>query len=178
MRDNGAQPMAPRGVADVSEGSVLSDFESWQSEQLWPGIAKFYQTEANAHANAGIFDFSQFSKILAKDTSHTFNASVMEVSALTHSEDRLKYHMKLAIPDDIKYQVGDYLELVPKNSTEDVKCLMGILQSRGCDLADPLVPVMCSHLELRHKASAKVWQGMASYTSHLTNLIIDVLIPL
>lgn len=156
MRDNGAQPMAIRGVADVSEGSVLSDFETWQSERLWPGIAKIYQADANSDANAAIFDLNQFSKILVKDSSHTFDASVLQVSALTHSEDRLKYHMKLAIPDNIKYQVGDYLELVPENKTQDVRRLMDILQDRGYDLADPLIPVMCSHLELSHKASAKV----------------------
>lgn len=156
MRDNGAQPMAPRGVADVSEGSILSDFDTWQSEQLWPGIAKFYHVDATADTREGTFDINQFSSILAKDSSHTFNASVVQVSALTGSEDRPKYHMESKLPENIQYQAGDYLELVPENSAEDVGCLMGILRDRGHDLADPIIPVICSHLELRQKASAKV----------------------
>lgn len=148
--------MAPRGVADVSEGSVLADFETWQSEQLWPGIAKFYPTDAITNGKADSFDINQFSKVLARDSPDAFNASVLQVTALTHSEDRLKYHMKLSVPEEIKYQVGDYLELVPKNSAEDVECLMEVLQDHDCDLADPIIPIMRSHLELRHSASAKV----------------------
>lgn len=156
MRNNGAQALASRGVADVSEGSVVSDFDTWQSEQLWPGIANIYSANANANTKKGAFDISQFSSFLAKDNAHAFNATVMQVSALTSAEDRLKYHMELKLPGDIQYQVGDYLELVPENSAEDVECLMGILRDRGHDLADPIIPVMCSHLELRHQASVKV----------------------
>lgn len=156
MRDSGAKLMAPRGVADVSEGSVLADFETWQSEQLWPGIAQFHSISPTTIVTADAFDINQFAQVLAKDSSHAFNASVLQVVALTHSEDRLKYHMKLELPENINYQVGDYLELVPENSAEDVDCLMEILQDHGCDLADPIIPIMRSHLELRHKASAKV----------------------
>lgn len=156
MRDHGAKPMASRGVADVSEGSVLADFETWQSEELWPGIAKFYSTIMTINSQADVFDIDQFSKVLAKDKSHAFNAKVLQVLALTRSEDRLKYHMELELPENVQYQVGDYLELVPKNSVEDVEYLMGILKDHGCDLTDPIIPVMCSQLELRHSASAKV----------------------
>lgn len=156
MSDNGAKRMASRGIADVSEGSVLADFETWQSEELWPGIARYYHNSATTNAKTDVFDIDEFSKVLAKDSSHAFQASVLQVVALTHSEDRLKYHMKLELPKNIKYHVGDYLELVPENSAEDVECLMGVLQDHGCDLADPMIPMMCTHLELRHKASAKV----------------------
>lgn len=148
--------MAARGVADVSEGNVVSDFNTWQSEQLWPGIAKCYQANATTDMKLKTFDIEQFSRVLARNSSHTFNASIVQVSALTSSKDRLKYHMELKLPENIQYQVGDYLELVPKNSAADVECLMGILRDRGCDLADPIVGIICSHLELRHKAGAKV----------------------
>lgn len=148
--------MTLRGVADVSEGSVLSDFDTWQSEQLWPGIAKVFHVNVTADFRDGVFDINQFSSVLAKDNSHAFNASVMQVSALTGSEDRPKYHMELKLPQNIQYQVGDYLELLPKNSAQDVEFLMGILRDREHELTDPIIPVMCSHLELRQKASAKV----------------------
>lgn len=156
MRGNRALPMASRGVADVSEGSVLSDFDAWQSEHLWPGIAKIYHANVTVDATADVFDIDHFSRLLAKDSSHTFNVSVVQVAALTDSEDRPKYHMELELPRNIKYQVGDYLEVVPENSDEDIKSLMDILRDRGYDLADPVIPIMCSHLELRHKAGAKV----------------------
>lgn len=80
--------MASRGVADVSEGSVHSDFDTWQSEQLWPGIAKVYHLNADTDIKEGPFDINQFSSVLAKDRSQTFNARVKQVSALTGSEDR------------------------------------------------------------------------------------------
>lgn len=156
LRDHGAHSIASRGAADVSEGSVLSDFDTWQSEHLWPGIAKVYGVDQNTDPQGGGFDINQFSSVLAKENFNTFNASVIRVLALTGSEDRPKYHMELQLPDNMDYQVGDYLEVVPENSVEDVECLMGILRDRGHDLADPTVPVICSHLELRQQASAKV----------------------
>lgn len=156
MRDNGAQPMASRGVADVSEGSIVSDFDAWQSEQLWPGIAKVYNVNKTADTRDGTFDIDQFSSVLVKDSLHNFKARVKQVLALTGSEDRPKYHMELELPENIQYEVGDYLDLVPENSAQDVESLMGILRKRGHDLADPIIPVMCSYLELRQKASAKV----------------------
>ncbi|KAJ4392348.1 hypothetical protein N0V93_005974 [Gnomoniopsis smithogilvyi] len=157
MRDYGAHSMASRGVADVSEGNVLSDFDAWQFEQLWPGIAKLYRENVTAVITAGALNINQLSRVLAKDSSHMFNASVLQVSALTGSEDRLKYHMDLKLPENIRYRVGDYLEIIPENSAEDVEVLMGILRDRECDLTDPIIPMMCSHLELRHKAGAKVF---------------------
>ncbi|PSS05126.1 P450 family fatty acid hydroxylase [Coniella lustricola] len=155
LRDCGAHCIASRGAADVSEGSVLSDFDAWQSEHLWPGIARIYDVEENIDPEGGGFDINRFCSVLAQDSFNTFDAPVERVMALTESTDRPKYHMELQLPDNMDYQVGDYLELVPQNSVEDVECLMGVLGDRGHDLADPTIPVICSHLELRQQASAK-----------------------
>lgn len=147
----------------MSEGSVLSDFDAWQSEKLWPALSRSFSTGAVDNSKDA-FDIRQFSSIMAKERSHTFHCKITRIVALTSSEDRLKYHMELNLPEDIVYQVGDYLEIVPKNSAEDVDYLMGIVQAHGNDLTDPIIPVMCSHLELRQQVSLKV--GGCALTLH------------
>lgn len=164
MQMKGAAALAPRGVADVTEGNILSDFDAWQADHLWPGISRVYATSTVSFTK-DLLDITQLPAHAAKDNAHAFDAEVVRVKALTASEDRPKYHMELQIPGDIQYKVGDYLEVYPQNSTEDLESLKSVLRARGHDLADPLVSTVHNRLELRQQASSKV-----SFTPHALHM--------
>lgn len=156
MQMKGAEALAPRGVADVTEGNILADFDAWQADHLWPGISKTYATSTVGTTTKDLIDITQFPAHIAKDNAHAFDAKIVEVSALTSSEDRPKYHMEILVPENIQYKVGDYLEVYPKNSPEDLGSLRNIARAQGHDLADPLISTVHTRLELHQQASSKV----------------------
>ncbi|KAK7728379.1 hypothetical protein SLS63_006608 [Diaporthe eres] len=155
MQMKGAEALAPRGVADVTEGNILADFDAWQADYLWPGISKAYATSVVGTTTKDLIDMTQFPAHIAKDNAHAFDAKIVEVAALTAPEDGPKYHMEIQIPTTIQYNVGDYLEVYPKNSSEDLESLRDVLQAQGHDLADPLVSAVHTRLELHQQASSK-----------------------
>lgn len=156
MQMKGAEALAPRGIADVTEGNILSDFDTWQADHLWPGISRAYATSTVGTTTKDLIDITQFPTHIAKDNAHAFDAKIVEVSALTASEDRPKYHMEIQVPQNIQYKVGDYLEVYPKNSPEDLEGLRDVLRAQGHDLADPLISAVHTRLELHQQASSKV----------------------
>lgn len=156
MHMKGAEALAPRGVADVAEGNILSDFDTWQSDHLWPGISRAYATFTVESTTKGLVDITQFPAHIAKDNAHAFDTKIVEVTALTASEDRPKYHMEIQVPKNIQYKVGDYLEVYPKNSPKDLERLRDVLRAKGHDLADPLISAVHTRFELHQQASSKV----------------------
>lgn len=156
MQTKGAQAMAPRGVADVTEGNILSDFDTWQADRLWPGISKRYATSTVSTITRDLIDITRFPAHIARENVHAFDAKIVEVAALTASEDRPKYHLELQIPENIQYKVGDYLEVYPKNRHEDLESLRDVLRAQSHDLADPLIPTVHTRLELHQQASSQV----------------------
>lgn len=156
MQMKGAEALAPRGVADITEGNILADFDAWQADHLWPGISKAYATSVVGSTTKGLIDITQFPAHIARDNAHAFDANIVEVAALTASEDRPKYHMEIELPETIQYKVGDYLKVHPQNSPEDLESLRDILRTQGHDLADPLVSAVHTRLELHQQASSKL----------------------
>lgn len=156
MQKQGAKAMAPRGEADVTDGSILSDFDIWQADHLWPGISEVFSTSQMGTNVESFVDTDDFTALNAGDSAHILEAEVTEVKSLTSLEGHPKYHMEVRLPGSVRYNVGDYLEVYPKNSPRDKENLMAILRERGHNLDDPLIETINSHLELHQQASAKV----------------------
>lgn len=163
MREKGAQALAARGEADVTEGSILSDFDTWQTDCLWPGISEAYSTSSATVNTGDVFDFARFTADNAKARTNILEAKILEVRALTTAEDRPKWHMEVEIPDEAHYNVGDYIEVYPENSSVDRDMLMDVLRARGFDLKDPMITTMCEFLDLGHQASSKVCYHFLQY---------------
>lgn len=156
MQKRGAKAVALRGETDVTEGSILSDFDAWQADHLWPGVSRVYGTEQMSSNIESSIDPVQISAHSAKAYANVLEAEVTEVKSMAHKDDRPKYHMEIRLPDSVHYMVGDYLEVYPENSAREKETLMAILRSRGHDLDNPLIRTICSHLELHQQASLKV----------------------
>lgn len=156
MEERGATALTKRGLADVAEGNVTGDFDTWMQDSLWPSVSKAFST---ATVNATTEDLTS---LLHNSTSgpnkhpDTVEARVLEVKALTKLEDRPKYHMEIELPTGATYEVGDYLEVYPHNTEEDMESLLQVMRAHGYDVSDPLISTMHSRLELHQPASAKV----------------------
>lgn len=156
MEERGATALTKRGLADVAEGNVTGDFDTWMQDSLWPSVSKKFST-ATVDATTENLTSLPFNPSSAYDK-HTdaIEAQVVEVRALSELEDRPKYHIEIKLPTGAKYEVGDYLEVYPNNTKEDMDSLLQVMQIQGYDLSDPLISMMHSRLELHQPASSKV----------------------
>lgn len=166
MKNAKATPLGTRGVADAGEGNMLGDFDTWLADHLWPGITEFYGTQT---MNANIANTATKSKqqlAVGADAARLgalhgqMQAKVREVQALTTGEDRPKYHIEIDLPEDFVYDVGDYLDVYPRNSPQDVKRLLDALKPRGYDETDSFVTIVSSRHELNQPASSKVCKSL------------------
>lgn len=145
-----------RGVADVTEGNVIGDFDAWMQDSLWPSVSKAFSTAAVEATTESITSLLYNSTSAPDNHPNAIEAQVVEVRTLTELEDRPKYHMEIKLPAGETYEIGDYLEVYPHNTKEDMDNLLQVMQIQGYDLADPLVSMMHSRLELHQPASTKV----------------------
>lgn len=86
-----------------------------------------------------IIDTTRFPPHVAKDNAHAFDTKIVEAAASTAFEDRPKYYIELQIPANIQFKVGDYLEVRPKNSHENLESLRDVPRAQSHDLAQVLI---------------------------------------
>jgi cytochrome P450/NADPH-cytochrome P450 reductase len=154
MEERGARPLTQRGVADVAEGNVTGDFDTWMQDSLWPAVSRTFPTgtvDATTETVTNRLDVP-----VPCEHTDAIEAGVVEVKAFTQLEDQPKYHMELKLPAGVAYELGDYLEVYPHNIEEEMDSLLQVMRARGYDLSDPLISTMHSRLELHQPASVKV----------------------
>lgn len=173
MEERGATVLTKRGLADVAEGNVTGDFDTWMQDSLWPSVSMTFST---ATVNATMEDLTSLLQHPASDLEKhpdTLEARVLEVKVLTELEDRPKYHMEIELPAGATYEVGDYLEVYPRNTEEDMESLLQVMRIHGYDVSDPLISMIHSRLELHQAASAKVRRHTSRcFTSLLTSRLL------
>lgn len=154
MKDRGATALTQRGVTDVTEGNVIGDFDTWLQDCLWPGVSKKFSTDtvdATTETLTGMLHVPT-----SYEHPNAIQAQVVDVESLTEGEPRPKYHMEVKLPTGASYAVGDYLEVYPNNTKEDMESLLEVMRVLGYDVSDPLISTMHSRLELHQPASSKV----------------------
>lgn len=86
---------------------------------------------------------------------------------MTAATDRPKYHMEIELPKDVTYNVGDYLEVYPENSEEDLKRLLQVFKIKDKEDADPIIMAIFTRLELNQPATANVcFSGFFRHHTH------------
>ncbi|KAI0470590.1 cytochrome P450 [Xylariaceae sp. FL0804] len=161
FRELGAKAVADRGLTDAGEGNMFADFDTWQSDHLWPGIAHTYGYQGVTH---GLLDTAYAEPLddsrpntnsQRSDLPSRMDVEVEEIRALTAGETRPKFWAKLKLSKGTSYDVGDYLHVYPRNDTRDVERLAHALRIQGHDETDPLVSKIASRYELSQPASPK-----------------------
>ncbi|CAJ2500259.1 Uu.00g031120.m01.CDS01 [Anthostomella pinea] len=161
LKELGAQAVADRGQVDAGEGNIFADFDTWQTDHLWPGIANIH---GNQWVHDGLLDTVDTEPLDnnyqnpnsgGSDLPSVMDVEVEEIKALTAEETRPKFWAKLKLPKGAGYDVGDYLQVYPRNSVQDIERLKHALKKQGHDETDPVVSKISSHHELSLPASSK-----------------------
>jgi cytochrome P450/NADPH-cytochrome P450 reductase len=154
LDDQGATLFAECGATDASQGDILGDFERWETGQLWPGISGLYgKTVAN---NEPRLLPSLLNQDFGVMSSKRLLVKVIFIKKMTASTVRPKYHIELELPQRTTYNVGDYLEVYPQNSQDDLDRLLQAFRISHREDADPSIMTIFSRFELNQPATAQV----------------------
>ncbi|KAH6999258.1 cytochrome P450 [Ilyonectria sp. MPI-CAGE-AT-0026] len=130
LQTGGATRAARMGLADVADGEILTNFEAWEDETLWPALERKYQSQMNDHngrsrsAKPAVIDVIVSNpriSILRQDLS---KASVIHAKDLCKRNSGCvglpKKHLEIKLPGNMAYRTGDYLSVLPINPKETV----------------------------------------------------------
>jgi cytochrome P450/NADPH-cytochrome P450 reductase len=130
----GAARVAGIGLGDVADGEVLSKFEAWEDETLWPVLKKKYQPQMTGDkyqsrtvkpAAIDVVISNPRVSILRQDLAKAF---VLHTRDLSKRDGRYtghsKKHLEIKLPENMEYAAGDYLAVLPMNPKETVHRVM------------------------------------------------------
>lgn len=115
---NGAVRLADAGFGDVAAGDIFNDFDKWQDEVFWP---VFGDIKSSAEDDAGFdieIDTSSRRTTLRQDVKE---AVIRSNELLTSEGEPEKRHIVLTLPTAMNYKVGDYLAVLPINSSVNIR---------------------------------------------------------
>ncbi|KAK5991521.1 hypothetical protein PT974_09805 [Cladobotryum mycophilum] len=118
LERNGATRIVDTGLGDVITGDIVTDFENWQDEQLWPALGV---DEAQDGVGGG-FDMkierNSRSGDLRQDLSE---AVVLKNEVLTAAGEPEKRQITVKLPAGLNYRTGDHLAVLPINDWATVR---------------------------------------------------------
>jgi cytochrome P450/NADPH-cytochrome P450 reductase len=125
MADCGAERIVPRGLTDASKGAMLSDFEDWVEQVLWPSLSKETSNGPVQDTSKPMFDIEVCPPIETSTLRQDVEiATVVETSKLTADTEPAKCHLEIELPEHMTYECGDYIAVLPMNSDEVVQRIM------------------------------------------------------
>lgn len=114
---NGAKKITSTGLGDVGAGDIFNDFDTWQDEKLWSAIGDDSVVDEEAGLEVEIDTDSRRSKLRQE----VKEAIVLSNDVLTEGDEAEKRHIALKLPTGMEYKVGDYLAVLPINSSKVVR---------------------------------------------------------
>ncbi|MCJ1281918.1 hypothetical protein MMC26_001241 [Xylographa opegraphella] len=122
---HGSKRLAARGNADAADNDIFNNFDSWVDHTLWPGIAAEYGVEDEDPSESQGLDVEISTNTRSNDLRQDVSeAIVKDVKILTAPGEPEKRHIELQLPTNMTYRAGDYLAVLPLNSSEIVKRVM------------------------------------------------------
>ncbi|KAK0627971.1 bifunctional P-450:NADPH-P450 reductase [Immersiella caudata] len=131
MEETGGERICPMGLSDAAEGQMFTDFEQWEDEIFWPAVEEKYGAaidgEDGLHVSSVSVEFSSpRTAALRQDVKE---AVVIDAKGLTTdgwkgTASAEKRHLEVQLPAGLTYRVGDYLTVLPVNSSEAVNRAM------------------------------------------------------
>lgn len=181
LKKKSAHRIVERGESDVAMGTVFDDFDKWQDNQLWPAL-----TDGEDDKNLPMIglDLEINTTTRASHLRHNMqDALVVSNDVLTPIGAPEKRHMQLKLPTTLTYGAGDYLALLPINSTKTVsrvlrrfglpwdavmKLKKGSHTIIPTDIEIPVSSVLAAYVELNTVASRKSVTAIASWAESPT----------
>ncbi|KAK3675030.1 hypothetical protein LTR78_004963 [Recurvomyces mirabilis] len=119
MADHGGERIVDRGLSNAADGNMFSDFDTWADGRLWPAIAP---DSAEATKTSPVLDVEMSSQdrttYLRQDVQ---TAKVLDARCLTAAGEPEKRHLEVELPENMHYEAGDYLAILPLNPLENVR---------------------------------------------------------
>jgi cytochrome P450/NADPH-cytochrome P450 reductase len=121
----GASKIAERGISDAAASDMFGDFASWTEQKLWPALPSSPCSQGDAAPKQLVQSSIEMEiSTQGRDTHLQQNlkwGQVLETYRLTAPDQPEKRHIKVKLPTEMTYQVGDYLAVLPLNPEENVK---------------------------------------------------------
>ncbi|KAJ5183808.1 Oxidoreductase FAD/NAD(P)-binding [Penicillium capsulatum] len=112
---HGGSRIVDRGFADAAVSDIFSDFDSW-SENALGRISETFGGENNAQAKGPAINVQVKTEMRTEILGHRMQQGVvLETKQLTAPEMPVKQHIAFQLPEDMTYQAGDYLAILPTN---------------------------------------------------------------
>lgn len=127
LEELGGERLCDIGLANAANAAMMSDFQTWEDQTLWPALTKKYGGNASESGGA---QFSQnvsvevFSKRASDLRSDVYEAKVITSKLLTASGLSEKRNIELQRPSTMTYKAGDYCAVLPLNPPELVHRVM------------------------------------------------------
>lgn len=124
LDEGGGQRLCEMGSANAANGDMMSEFQAWEDESLWPALQKQFGGEGDEQAEAVPFGQNLTIEVFNKRASHlrsdVSEAKVVATKTLTSPGVGEKRHIELQLPSEMRYRAGDYLAILPLNPPETV----------------------------------------------------------
>lgn len=129
LEKHGGKRICDKGNADAAKGDMMSSFQTWEDEVLWPALRKQYGgAEASQAAEASALGQSLSIEVSNRRASRlradVSEAKVLSARTLTQPGVPEKRHIELQLPTEMSYRAGDYLAVLPINPPETVHRVM------------------------------------------------------
>ncbi|KAF8588667.1 fatty acid hydroxylase [Ramaria rubella] len=186
LAECGAQRLLERIAADSGADEFFDTFDSWVPS-LWEALGKAYGSKVDTHKEADetlSVEITGASRVavLKRDEASGLG-SVIENRRLTLPGVPAKHHIEIALPENVTYQAGDYLSILPSNPVGSVKRVVNrfgllpdqqiIIKSTNATTFPTNVPisvseVLAGYVELSQTATRKNVQDLIKLSSGVT----------
>ncbi|CAE6503914.1 unnamed protein product [Rhizoctonia solani] len=124
LEKKGAKRLLERGEGDAGGDRFTENFEEWE-EKLWETLSKEYSVAAKEGSSApGVevkFVGAPTDRAATLRQPDSRLGLVVENRLLTAAGAPAKRHIEFELPQDMSYQAGDYLAILPSNPPEYVR---------------------------------------------------------
>lgn len=125
LAKHGSKTICPRGGADAAKGDMMSDFQTWEDQVLWPAMKEACGgKDASLEAEASVGSQNLSVEVTSRRASHlradVSEAKVLAARTLTAPGVPERRHIEIQLPSAMTYRAGDYLAILPLNPTETV----------------------------------------------------------
>jgi cytochrome P450/NADPH-cytochrome P450 reductase len=120
----GASRLVSRGSADAAKGNMPADFDDWLSTSTWVAIGGKTHSFAQEETKGGLDVEISTQPGISSLRTDVKSGRVLEAKVLTAPGEPEKRHLEIELPPDMSYECGDYLAVLPLNSSVNVKRVM------------------------------------------------------
>jgi len=189
----GGQRLLNRASADSGADDFFDVFDNWVPT-LWEALGKTYgdkvSTEKEADVTLSVELASSTRAAVLKREEASGLGTVIENRLLTKPGVSAKRHIQIALPENVTYQSGDYLSVLPTNPVESVRRVVSrfgllpdqqiIIKSTVATTLPTNVPISVSevltgYVEISQTATRKNIQDLIKLSSEATARELEAL---